>query len=338
MRFNAIQFIGTQRSGSNLLRLMLDSHAGISAPHPPHLLRTFFPLLPYYGDLHQKNNRANLINDMCDWVDANPVPWEGVKFDREMMLESGSTIMDVFRQVYEARMQHDGASIWCCKSTFNINYVEDLETSVKPFYIYLYRDGRDVAASFKKAIVGPKHTYHLATKWAIEQKSVREFLKTIAPERYTVLAYEALLDNPKACVQEVCKKLGIAYEPQMLEFYVSNESRRTADSGEMWKNVLNPVMKNNTGKFQQELTTSEIALFESIAGEALELLDYSKVSEDRVSYESDIPSFEVQNQQLQEAARKNASLQDKEKRAAQKELLIQIQHRLGMTQHEPNPA
>lgn len=338
MKFNAIQFIGTQRSGSNLLRLMLDSHSGISAPHPPHLLRTFYPLLPYYGDLQQEKNKLNLVNDMCDWVDANPVPWEGVVLNREKIVRGTSSIIDVFRQVYEARMQHDQASIWCCKSTFNINYIADLESSIKPFYIYLYRDGRDVAASFKKAIVGPKHIYHLAKKWAGEQKAVREFLTGVYADCYVALAYEELLEKPEVCIQQICDKLGIPYESKMLQFYVSNESRRTADSGEMWKNVLNPVMRNNTGKFLQELPRTDISLFESIAGEELENLGYSKVSGTSVAFESEIPSFEIQNQQLQKAAKNNASEQDKEKRAAQKLLLEQIQSRLGIDMYVPNPA
>ncbi|MDW3194809.1 MAG: sulfotransferase [Cytophagales bacterium] len=338
MRFNAIQFIGTQRSGSNLLRLMLDSHADISAPHPPHLLKTFYPLLSYYGDFQRLDNRTSLVNDMCDWVDANPVPWEGVALDRNKIVASTSSIIDIFRQLYEARMQHDGANIWCCKSTFNINYVADMESAIRPFYIYLYRDGRDVATSFKKAIVGPKHVYHLAQKWADEQKAVRDFLVGVSPERYMVLAYEDLLIKPETCIQQICDKLGITYDPKMLQFYISNESRRTADSGEMWKNVLNPVMKDNTGKYLKELSETEIALFESVAGVALKELGYSKVSGKSVAYESDIPSFEIQNQQLQEAARSNASDQDKEKRAGQKLLLKQIKSRLGIVEQQPNLA
>jgi hypothetical protein len=49
--FSPIQFIGTQRSGSNLLRVMLNQLPEISAPHPPHILKTFFPLLPLYGNI-----------------------------------------------------------------------------------------------------------------------------------------------------------------------------------------------------------------------------------------------------------------------------------------------
>ena len=46
-----IQMIGTQRSGSNLLRVMLDGIREIAAPHPPHILQRFLPLLPKYGEM-----------------------------------------------------------------------------------------------------------------------------------------------------------------------------------------------------------------------------------------------------------------------------------------------
>ena len=48
--------IGTQRSGSNLLRVMLDGIEQIVAPHPPHILQRFLPLLPKYGDLADRSN------------------------------------------------------------------------------------------------------------------------------------------------------------------------------------------------------------------------------------------------------------------------------------------
>jgi hypothetical protein len=38
--------VGTERSGSNLLRVILDTHPALSVPHPPHILRYFAPLEP----------------------------------------------------------------------------------------------------------------------------------------------------------------------------------------------------------------------------------------------------------------------------------------------------
>ena len=91
----AIQFIGTQRSGSNLLRLILNQHQQISAPHPPHLLKTFVPLLPHYH-AEKGNGLKSLVEDMCQWVEANPVLWTDVMLDREEILANSTTIFDIF--------------------------------------------------------------------------------------------------------------------------------------------------------------------------------------------------------------------------------------------------
>ena len=48
--------IGTQRSGSNLLRLMLNQLSDIASPHPPHILERMFPLMDHYGDLDKDEN------------------------------------------------------------------------------------------------------------------------------------------------------------------------------------------------------------------------------------------------------------------------------------------
>lgn len=79
LQFNALQMIGTQRSGSNLLRLMLNQLPEMFAPHPPHILLTLYPLLPIYGDLMQDANFRKLIDDMCTLVELNPVPWDDEK-------------------------------------------------------------------------------------------------------------------------------------------------------------------------------------------------------------------------------------------------------------------
>ena len=83
-RPSGIQIIGTQRSGSNLLRLILDQSNEIASPHPAHVLVTFIPLLKFYGELNDENYKL-LINDVVNYVEANPVPWENIKIDKEQI-------------------------------------------------------------------------------------------------------------------------------------------------------------------------------------------------------------------------------------------------------------
>ena len=48
--------IGCQRSGSNWMRTMLSGREDLIAPHPPHIMRDFMPILSKYGDLDLNSN------------------------------------------------------------------------------------------------------------------------------------------------------------------------------------------------------------------------------------------------------------------------------------------
>ena len=67
---NPIFIAGTERSGSNLLRLILNSHSEIAVPHPPHVVRYFAPLEVAYGDLADDQNFADFVRDI-----TRLVPW-----------------------------------------------------------------------------------------------------------------------------------------------------------------------------------------------------------------------------------------------------------------------
>ena len=158
--------IGEQRSGSNLLRLML-SQAGLAAPHPPHILTRMIPLEPSYGDLALDSNWGQLVEDVCTLVDRNPVRWTEVwPLDRSAVKAScrERTTVAIFGAIMDLYARARGASMWACKSMQYSRYVGQLEACFEaPRYIYLYRDGRDVALSFKRAVVGEKHPCLLYT-------------------------------------------------------------------------------------------------------------------------------------------------------------------------------
>ncbi len=328
-RTDFIQFIGTQRSGSNLLRLMLNEHPKISAPHPPHLLRTFMPIVPDYQRTKGDSYLPKLAENMCQWVQANPVPW-GVDFNVEAIAGRSSDILDVFGEIYRTKMVLDQAEIACCKSMANLYYVSQVEARFSPFYIYIYRDGRDVAASFKRAIVGDKHVYPLGKKWHEQQQLSMEFLKGLSPERYEKVAYEELLHDPAAVLERICDKLAVQYHPGMLRYYESKESQLTASSGKMWGNVTKPVMKGNSGNFRERLSAEEIDIFEQVAEDSLKGLGYHTTLNGAPRVLLDVEEFARLNREAKAKARENAPLEDKEKRKPQEELWTELTRELGM--------
>lgn len=327
--FNAIQFVGTQRSGSNLLRVMLNQLPEISAPHPPHILKTFFPLLQYYGDLDAPNNFYKLVADVCDWVNSNPVPWDGVNFQPDEVMDSCTeqTLVEIFKRIYEKKAQIDHASIWCCKSMENIHYTKQIENGdIRPFYIHIYRDGRDVALSFLKAIVGPKHVYHLAKKWVEEQSLALELRRTVSIDRWISIRYEDLICEPKVILKSVCEALNVCYKEEIWNYNRSKETIITASSGAMWENLTKPILKNNHHKFLTELPVEEIQLFEFIANNMLTELGYEIYTEfQKLNIGQDkIDEFEKLNAMGIQNALKMADPQDIIKRSIQSSIIKRI--------------
>lgn len=329
-----IFMIGTQRSGSNLLRLMLNQLPEIAAPHPPHILPRMVPLLKEYGDLSIDANFSQLVEDVCRLVELNPVPWTGVLLDRAEIARRcrERNIAAVHGAVYDVCAEAKGAKTWCCKSLANINYVPQIEAYFgKPKYIYLYRDGRDVAVSFSKAVVGEKHFYHIARDWAATQELALKLRGMIEPSRFMSLSYEDLTNNPEPTAMKLCDFLDVSYCDDMMNFHRTEEAKRAASSSELWVNVTSPVMNHNTQKFLREASQQDLRIFESVAGHILDALGYIraciKQGEELNFTEEEIKAFDFENTGKKDGLRKLVDPADIMRRDMQAGLLKNIASR-----------
>jgi serine/threonine protein kinase len=173
--------IGSQRSGSNWLRTMLDEREDLAGPHPPHMMRDFVPLLDRYGDLKVDDNFRILVDHVSTFVERNQVPWTNkhgrkIVFPRFLIFDSALAsskriseqrkasknpaplpssmyMLCVFDAIMNYFTKANGKHIWMCKS-MGMSKFHDLLLefygSERLRYIYLVRDPRDVAMSFMK--------------------------------------------------------------------------------------------------------------------------------------------------------------------------------------------
>jgi hypothetical protein len=326
--------IGTQRSGSNLLRLMLNQISEIAAPHPPHILQRLMPLLPNYGNLEPIESFQVLVDDVCRLVELNPVPWEGVNLDREEVAHRcrEHSLVGIFCAVYDILAETWGAKQWCCKSLANVQYLPQIDAYLPDAkYIYLYRDGRDVALSFQKAVVGEKHIFNIAQNWAKAQRLAIQMRDRSSPEQFHSISYENLTEAPETTLQGLCAFLQVEYTPAMLDFHSSSEASNAAASSALWGNVTKPVMKNNTKKFLTSATDEEITIFELVAGDVLDALGYERVKIARgqaIEFTTTaIDKFNEINQSLKTAVMQQIDPEDLKRRDIQASLLQEIQGR-----------
>lgn len=329
-----IFMVGEQRSGSNLLRVMLNQADEIAAPHPPHILQRMMPLMRHYGDLETPEAFAQLVDDVCLLVERNPVPWENITtFDRAEVVSrcQEASLIAVYGAVMDLYAEANDKSKWLCKSMTNIQYAKDLDAYFGDAkYIYLYRDGRDVTLSFTKAVIGDKHPYVIANKWADLQRLCLSH-ETVAPQRVFRLCYEELTADPEAILQRLCQFLGIAYKDTMLEGHLSTEATRTAHSSSLWENLTKPIMRNNSRKFLRELSEDDLRIIESVAGDCLDALGYDRVAVPRgqgILFEpEDIEAFHTANRTLVQQQEARTDPEDRARRQFQQQVLDNIKTR-----------
>jgi len=333
---NGIQIIGTQRSGSNLLRVILDQSEAIASPHPPHILVTFMPLLASYGTLDSISYHQ-LVKDVVAYVNANPVPWEGVVLNEEELFNQSEQyhLFTLNRLIYEQAALSKNAKYWCCKSMANVHYAEEMEAfGLQPKYVFLYRDGRDVACSFKKAIVGEKHIYHLAKQWEKDQAACIRLKDLLPADRFYSLNYETLITDPENEIRRLCLYLDIEYSSNMMQFHGSKTSKLTAAAGEMWSNLEKPIISNNTRKFLNELKGDDLEIFELVAGDVLKALGYPlelSAHDPALLDTAHVEAYSYENISLKKLAVATARQSDLDNRKGQVEIVEYIKSRVSVS-------
>ena len=244
---------------------------------------------------------------MLKWIHNNPVRWKNVPSYNELVESLNKrSLFQIFRLLYTTNaIKENKNKFWCCKSLFNLKFYNVNEfKSLNPIYIYIYRDGRDVASSFKNASIGDKQIYFLAKQWQSDQVICKKIKDNTSDYNFFSVKYEDLLIYPRKILKRFCEKYDITYNDDFLNYYKSSESKLTSLSGSLWENLSKPIISNNKGKYKTELSRDEIRIFESLNYESLKLLGYkveNKVSDLITNFTSEkIEEFVLLNREIKE--------------------------------------
>ena len=268
-----IFILGTERSGSNLLRLILNAHSQIVVPHPPHILHYFAPLLANYGDLADDRRFRALVHDVHALVGAHIHPWDWIPSREEVFVNSKTrTLFAVYAAIHESLRQHGGKARWGCKSTFMVDHVAEVRSAFpNARFLWLFRDPRDVAASSKESVFSTFHPSFSAKLWVDQQTKALQ----AEPEGGVLrMRYEDLVAEPEEAVRRLCSFLDEPFEPTMLRWFEDREARKSADLSESWKNTAAPMQSDRLARYRRDLSPEEIGAVESIAGPVMTRLGY----------------------------------------------------------------
>ncbi len=277
-----IFIMSSERSGSNLLRQIIGMHTEMIAPTAIHFTTNLAKWFPFY---QSKTGLADkqLIRDMLDLAAAHIAPWHySIKIDRVRDAIEQYNFWGVFIALYDTLADMQAKSGWICKD----NALFDFASEILNFYpdskfIYLVRDGRDVALSFRKMPTGPKTIYDAASLWTTEQQACLR-VATMHPQAVRIVRYEDLLRHPTSQVKSICEFAELQYSDQMLTSLSDplGMSKRSI----FWKNLNKQLMTENYGKWRKMMKRRDVRYYQSVLnGETkgiLKLLGYDVVGID----------------------------------------------------------
>ena len=219
---------------------MLDQREDIVAPHPPHVVRDFMPIIDKFGPLCDDGNFLVLVDHVCAFVENNQVPWQDkhgqlIQFSRRTVFEQAKAscsrlrgnrklsgfetdsplenelyLISVLDSVMDFFAKANSKPSWLCKSmgmSQHHKYLLEFYGTERLRYIYLVRDPRDVAMSFMKTPVGDCHYYSITKKWTKLQDHALKILEA-DPSIICKVHYEEILENKEAMVGKVYNFIG----------------------------------------------------------------------------------------------------------------------------------
>ncbi|WP_042689683.1 sulfotransferase [Azospirillum sp. B506] len=275
-----IFIIGTERSGSNLLRLILNAHSAITVPHPPHIMAYFAPLEGLYGLLEEDANFVRLADDVLTHVQRHIHPWPMIP-DRETLIRDARPrdIFGLYAGIYDQYRVATGKRRWGCKSTFMIHHTDRIRARYPGArLIWLVRDPRDVALSSRSSVFNPFHPFFTARLWAAQQGLGLRLEESLAPANLLRVHYEALVTAPTTEVGRICDFIGERFEPTMLRFFETDDARMAAGLAGDWRNTVRPILADNVSRFRGRLSARDTAAVEAAAGPVMRRLGYEPVS------------------------------------------------------------
>lgn len=271
----------SERSGSNFITRLLNGHPEICGPAPKHLLNPLLRNVYRYGDLTVDHNWNALLEDVSNLLECGFTEWN-TSFTIEELnnLSTDRRLAELVKGIYETEAKSLGKSLVFIKENHCHLYMENL-INIFPdsSFVYLVRDPRDMALSWKKNRSIKGGVVQAATAWKDDQVNFSKYFNVLQQQnKGFFLSYEELVNETEVVLPNLCKFLKVDYCSTMLDFHEDELNIKNASKQDAWKNLSKAVMKGNTDKYKQELTNNEIRCIESILRYDMHFFGYSLVS------------------------------------------------------------
>jgi hypothetical protein len=289
--FPAPFVVGVGRSGTTLLRLMLDSHPELAIPPETHFIN---PLIQASGRIRFNPRVATktIVND-------ERRRWNDFGLSEEDLLASFQAVKpfnttDAVRAFYRLYASKHDKPRWGDKTPDYIRKMRKLQNTLpEARFIHVIRDGRDAGLSQNSRVIKrgkqPVPPREMARRW--RKRIVKSRLDAEQIEHYIEVRYEDMITDTEGVLRRVCDFIELDFDPVMLSYYEragerlqemagalpAKKGRPEREAGERIAAhalTTKPPQADRVAVWKTEMDEGENAEFEEAAGYLLDDLGY----------------------------------------------------------------
>ncbi len=278
--------VGVGRSGTTLLRLMLDSHPELAIP----------PETGFVPDVVRACGRRGatpaglieLLREQRSWGDFDLDEAElRRRFEAAPRLDAGTAM----RTLYGLYAEGQDKTRWGDKTPAYVKRMPMIERALpEARFVHVIRDGRDVALSrARRALRQPAPPERAAETW--RKRIVRARRQAKRLDHYMEVRYEDLVTDTEATLRKVAGAIELDWDPAMLRYYeraperLAEISRDLPASGTKAERsgaeraaahalAKEPPKPERIAAWREQMGDDDRAAFEAVAGDLLAELGY----------------------------------------------------------------
>jgi hypothetical protein len=277
--------VGATRSGTTLLRLMLDAHPDVGIPSETH----------FFHKLVKRSERARISPELLADTIITHKRWGDFHLDAGELRARFDEIepfnlSDALRAFYGLYAEKHGKTRWGDKTPGYLRYMRRIEWVLpEARFIHLIRDGRDVALSVLPMNWGPSSITEAAELWVERVTIARE--QGALVNHYMEAKYEDLVTETETTLRRVADFLELPWDSAMLDYHERAEERLKEKARDLPRKksrgdqpaaarmashamAKQPPDPKRIGRWRTEMSADDRELYESVAGELLAELGY----------------------------------------------------------------
>jgi len=277
--------VGMNRSGTTLLRMMLDAHSDLTIPPETHFVPDAIKAAKEDGATARSILEA--MKSHREWGDFEISDSEMLtRLEAQPRLRPGPAV----RAFYEIYSERQGKPRYGEKTPTYVQKMKLIQRALpEAHFCHVIRDGRDVALSVLDRTVRDLDAGDVARRWQKKVTKARDDSPSL--DHYMEIRYEDLILDTEPVLRKVCDFFELEWQDGLLTYHERSADRlqemaRALPGGGKAKELTverrlathemttKPPSADRVQRWRKQMSEEQRTQFEEVAGELLSELGY----------------------------------------------------------------